>query len=87
VDLNYLYTPHGIVKAVKSKWLHRAGNEVKPLGIWSLQRTRKRWEGNITMDLREVGCEDEKGWNKFRSCSMVHCNTEPLASSTIILVY
>jgi hypothetical protein len=26
VDLNYLYTPHGIVKAVKSKWLHRAGN-------------------------------------------------------------
>jgi hypothetical protein len=28
----------------------------KPEGKRSLGRTRRRWEGNIKMDLQEVGC-------------------------------
>jgi hypothetical protein len=30
----------------------------KPEGKTPLRRSRRRWEGNIKMDLREVGCED-----------------------------
>jgi len=29
----------------------------KPEGKRLLERTRRRWEDNIKMDLREVGCE------------------------------
>ena len=32
-----------------------------PEGNGSLGRPRRRWEDNIKMDLREVGCEDV-GW-------------------------
>jgi len=28
----------------------------KPEGMRSLGRPRRRWEGNIKMDLQEVGC-------------------------------
>jgi hypothetical protein len=28
-----------------------------------------RWEDNIKMDLREVGCEDEDKWNWIRIMS------------------
>ena len=31
----------------------------KPEGKRPLGRTRRRWEGNIKMDLREVGCDPE----------------------------
>jgi hypothetical protein len=30
---------------------------------WKITR---RWEDNIKMDLREIGCEDGSGWNWFR---------------------
>jgi hypothetical protein len=30
----------------------------KPEGKTPLERSRHRWEYNITMDLQEVGCED-----------------------------
>ena len=32
----------------------------KPEGKRPLGRTRRRWEGNIKMDLREVGCDAEE---------------------------
>ena len=31
----------------------------KPEGNRPLERPRRRWEDNIKMDLREVGCDDE----------------------------
>jgi hypothetical protein len=30
----------------------------KPEGRRQSERTKSRWEGNITVDLREVGCGD-----------------------------
>ena len=33
----------------------------KPEGKRSLERPRRRWEDNIKMDLREVGC-DPRDW-------------------------
>jgi len=32
----------------------------KPLGKLPLGRLSRRWEGNINMVLKEIGCED--GW-------------------------
>jgi hypothetical protein len=34
--------------------------EGNPPGKRPLGRSRKRWEDNVKMDLREVGCEDGK---------------------------
>jgi hypothetical protein len=28
---------------------------------WPLGRPRRRWEANIKMDLRDIGCEDGTG--------------------------
>jgi len=33
----------------------------KPKGMRQLGRSRRRWEGNIKINLQEVGCED-KDW-------------------------
>ncbi|KAJ4440260.1 hypothetical protein ANN_08399 [Periplaneta americana] len=71
-ELHALYSPPDIIRNIKSKRLRWAGRvarmgesrnayrvlvgrpEVKrPLG-----RLRRRWEGNIKMDLREVGYDD-----------------------------
>jgi len=56
----------------------------KPEGKRPLVRTRHRWEGNIKMDLQEVGCEvmdwielaqDRDGWR-----ALCECGNEPSCS-------
>ena len=70
-DLHALYSSHNIIRNLKSRRLRWAGHvscmehsrnafrllvgkpeEKRPLG-----RLRRRWEDNIKMDLREVGCD------------------------------
>jgi len=66
-ELNDLYCSPNIVRVIKSRWAgHVArmgeGRGVyrvlvgKPEGKRPLGRPRRRWEGNIKMDLQEVGC-------------------------------
>ena len=66
---------HNIIRNLKSRRLRWAGhvarteefrNECKvlvgrPEGKRSLGRPRRRWEDNIKMDLKEVGC-DARDW-------------------------
>jgi hypothetical protein len=68
-ELNDLYCSHKIVWVIKSR-MRWAGNVAhigerrgaysvligKPEGRSSLGRSRRRWEDNIKMDLKEVGC-------------------------------
>ena len=68
-ELNNLYSLPNIVRVVKSRRMRWAGhvgrmgedrgmNRVlvgKPEGKRPLGRPRRRWEGNIKMDLQEVG--------------------------------
>jgi hypothetical protein len=68
--LNHLYSSPNIVRVIKSRGLKWAGPVArmgegrgvyrvlvgKPEGKRPLGRTRRRWEGNIKMDLQEVGC-------------------------------
>jgi 3-oxoacyl-ACP reductase-like protein len=56
----------------------------KPEGKRPLGRPRRRWEGNIKMDLQEVGCAG-MAWiglaqerNRWRA--LVECGNEPLGS-------
>jgi hypothetical protein len=70
--LNNLYSAPNIVRAIKSRRMRWAGHVArmgdgrgvyrvlvgKPEGRRTLGRPRRRWEGIIMMDLREVGC----GW-------------------------
>jgi hypothetical protein len=70
-ELNDLYCSTNIVRVIISrrmKWavhiarmgegrgVHRVFVE-KPEGKRPIERHRRRWEDNITMDLQEVGCE------------------------------
>jgi hypothetical protein len=69
-ELNNLYSSFNIVRVIKSRRMKWAGyvarmgegrvvNRVlvgKPEGRRPLGRPRRRWEDNIKMDLREVGC-------------------------------
>ena len=69
-ELNDLYSSPNIVRMIKSRrkrwaWhVKRMGEERgvyrvlvgKPEGRRPLGRPRRRWVGNIRMDLREVGC-------------------------------
>jgi hypothetical protein len=69
-DLNNLYSSPNIVRVIKSRRMRRAGHVArmgerrsvyrvlvgKPEGRRTLGRPRRRWEDNIRMDLREVGC-------------------------------
>jgi hypothetical protein len=68
-ELNNLYSPNiaWVVKSIRMRWAgHVArmgeGRGVyrvlvwKPEGRRPLERPRRRWEDNIRMDLREVGC-------------------------------
>ena len=84
-ELNNLYTLPNIVRVVKSRRKRWAGHVarigedrgvhrvlvVKPEGKRPLGRPRRRWEGNIKMDLQEVGggrgdwmelAQDRDGW-------------------------
>jgi len=69
-SLNDLYSSPNIVRVIKSRRMSSVGHVVsmgerggvcrilvgKPEGNRPLGRTRHRWEDNIKMDLREVGC-------------------------------
>ena len=69
-ELNDLYSSPNIVRVIKSRRMRWAGHVArmgegkavyrvlvgKPEGRRPLGRLRHRWEYNIRMDLREVGC-------------------------------
>jgi len=69
-ELNNLYSSPNIVRVIKSRRMRWAGHVArmgerrgvcrilvgKPEGRRLLGRPRRRWEDNIRMDLREVGC-------------------------------
>jgi hypothetical protein len=48
----------------------------KPKGKRSLGRCRRKWEGNITMDIREIGWEKQIGFSWLRTGA----SNEPSAS-------
>ena len=70
-ELNALYSSPNIIRSLKSRGLRWAGHVAhmdqsrnayrvlvgKPEGKRPLGRRRRRWEDNIRMDLREVGCD------------------------------
>jgi hypothetical protein len=70
-ELHDLYSSPDIVRVIKSRRMRWAGHVArmgegrgvyrvlvgKPEGKRSLGRTRRRWEDNIKMDLREIGIE------------------------------
>jgi hypothetical protein len=69
-ELNNLYSSPNIVRVIKSRRMRWAGHVArmgeergvyrvlmgKPEGRRPLGRPRRRWEDNIRMNLREVGC-------------------------------
>ena len=66
-----MYSSTNIIRSLKSRRLRWAGHVVhmeqtrnayrvsvgKPEGKIPLERPRRRWDHNIKMDLREVGCD------------------------------
>ena len=70
-ELHSLYSSPNIIRSLKSRRLRWAGHVArteqytnayrvlvgKPEGKRPLGRPRRRWEDNIKMDLREVGCD------------------------------
>jgi len=91
--LNDLYSSPNIVRVIKSRRMRWAGHVArmgewrsmcrilvgKPEGKRPLGRPRRRWEGNIKMDLREVGCgimdwielaEDRDRWRALVNAAM-----------------
>ena len=74
-ELHALYSSPNIIRSLKSRRLRWAGHVArmeksinayrvlagKPEGKKPLGRLRCRWEDNIKMDLREVGC-DPRDW-------------------------
>jgi hypothetical protein len=92
-ELNNLYFSPNIVRVTKSRRMKLAGHVVrmgegrgvyrvlvgKPEGRRPLERPRHRWEDNIRMDLREVGCvcvdwmelaQDRNRWRALVSAVM-----------------
>ncbi|KAJ4434425.1 hypothetical protein ANN_22987 [Periplaneta americana] len=71
-ELHALYSSPNIIRNLKSRLLKWAGHVARmgesrnayrvlvgrPEGKRPLGRPRRRWEDNIKMDLREVGCDD-----------------------------
>jgi hypothetical protein len=86
-ELNGLYSLPNIVRVIKSRRMRWVGHVARKgkgevcTGFWwgnlrerePLGRPRHRWEGNIRMDLQEVGCgcEDWIGlaqhWDRWRA--------------------
>jgi hypothetical protein len=74
-ELHNLYSSPNIVRLIKSKRMRWAGQVARrgegrdvyrvlvgrPEGKRLLGRSRRRWENNIKMDLREIGI-DEANW-------------------------
>jgi len=92
-DLNDLYSSPKIVRVIKSRKMRWAGHVARMgegRGAWRvlvgkqegkrpLERPRRRWVGNIRMDLQEVGCvymdwiglaQDRDRWPTFVSAVM-----------------
>ena len=92
-ELNDLYCSLNIVRVIKSRKLRWAGHVSckeekrgvygvlvgKPEGKRRLGRPRRRWEDNINMDLKEVGCgvgdsmelaQDRDRWRAFANAVM-----------------
>jgi len=92
-ELNNLYSSPNIVRVIKSRRMRWAGHVArmgegrdvykvlvgKPEGRRPLGRPRHRWEDNIGMDLREVGCgcvdwmelaQDRDRWRALVSAGM-----------------
>jgi hypothetical protein len=70
-ELHNLYSSPNIIRMIKSRRMRWAGHVArmgelrnahnilgKPEGKRTLRRTRRRWEDNIKMDLRETGMKD-----------------------------
>jgi len=69
-ELNDLYSSPNIVRAIKSRlmrWVGHVARMGKRRGVYRilvgkfeekrpLDRSRRRWEANINIDLQEVGC-------------------------------
>ena len=86
---NNLYSSPNIVRVIKSRIMRWAGHEArmgegrsvyrvlvgKPEGRRPLERPRYRWEDNIKMDFREVGCGCvdwmELAQNRDKWCALV----------------
>ncbi|KAJ4436836.1 hypothetical protein ANN_16968 [Periplaneta americana] len=76
-ELHSLYSLPDIIRNIKSRRLRWAGHVARmgesrnayrvlvgrPAGKRPLGRPRRRWEDNIKMDLREVGCDDREWIN------------------------
>ena len=74
-ELDAMYSSPNIIMSLKSRRLRRAGLVArmkqsrnayrvlvgKPEGKRPLGRPTRRWEDNIRMDLREVGCDPRDG--------------------------
>ena len=70
-EIHALYSSPNIIRSLKSRWLRWAGHTAcmeqsrnayrvlvrKPEGKRPVGRPGRRWEVNIKMDLREVGCD------------------------------
>jgi hypothetical protein len=92
-ELNYLYCSLTIVRVIKSRRMRWTGQEArvwegrgvyrvlvgKPEGKRPLGRPRCRWEDNIKMDLKKVGCggmdwielaQDRDRWRAFVNAVM-----------------
>ena len=92
-ELNSLYSSPNIVRVIKSRRMRWAGHVTrmeegrgahkvlvgKPEGNRPLGRLRRRWEGNIKLDLEEVGrgcvdwmelAEDRDSWRALVSTVM-----------------
>ena len=92
-ELNNLYSSPNIVRVIKSRRIRWAGHVEcmgegrgvyrvlvgKPDGRRPLGRPRRRWENNIRMDLREMGCgcvdwmelaQDRDRWRALVSTAM-----------------
>jgi hypothetical protein len=81
--LNNLYSSLNIVRVIKSRRMRWAGHVARmgegrglyrvlvgrPEGRRPLRRPRRRWEDNIRMDLREVGCGKIKKNEMGGACS------------------
>jgi len=92
-ELNNLYSLPNIVRVIKSRRMRWAGHVArvgegrgvyrvlvgKPEGRRPLGRPRRRWEDNISIDLRKVGCgcvdwmelaQDRDRWRAIVSAAM-----------------
>ena len=51
-----------------------------PIGKRPLRRSKRRWESNIRMDLKEIGINTRNWVNSAQGKSLLNCSCEPLGS-------